>query len=142
MNTKLDSIQAKILNWKLPNLNHWNQERRKVAELYKERLKNLPIVFQKNDDCEEHVYHLFQIMTSKRDLLLQYLNDNGIDAVTRYPVPIHKQTAFNDVDWGKESYPIAETLCNQLLSLPIRPDMGLDEVVWVTDCITKFFSEN
>jgi dTDP-4-amino-4,6-dideoxygalactose transaminase len=139
INSKLDAIQARILSWKLPHLDSWNQRRREVAAWYRERLADLPLRFQSASADEEHVYHLFQIRTERRDQLLQQLLAAGIDAVVRYPTPIHLQRAFENCGWRPGQYPVAERLARELLCLPIRPDMSLDEVEFVTDTIRFFF---
>jgi dTDP-4-amino-4,6-dideoxygalactose transaminase len=139
INSKLDAIQARILSWKLPNLDSWNRRRREVAAWYLERLTHLPVRFQSASADEEHVYHLFQLRTERRDQLLQHLLAAGVDAVVRYPTPIHLQRAFEDCGWRPGQYPVAERLARELLCLPIRPDMSLDEVEFVTDTIRSFF---
>jgi dTDP-4-amino-4,6-dideoxygalactose transaminase len=138
-NTKLDSIQAKVLSWKLPRLDLWNEQRRSVARLYRERLSDLPIKFQLWDEGEEHVFHLFVIRTDQRDRLLQDLQSKSVDAVVRYPVPIHLQRAFSDLGWREGQFPVAEALARELLCLPIRPNLTIDEVEYVSDCVRAFF---
>jgi dTDP-4-amino-4,6-dideoxygalactose transaminase len=139
LNSKLDAIQARILSWKLPYLQAWNQARREVAEWYRDRLNALPIQFQKASLEEKHVYHLFQVRTDARDRLLTHLRTSGVDAVVRYPTPIHLQRAFSDCGWREGQFPIAERLARELLCLPIRPDMSIDEVDFVADRVSEFF---
>lgn len=139
LNSKLDSIQALILARKLPNLDSWNAQRRIVAGWYRERLGNLPLSFQSSSPDEEHVYHLFQIRAEERDQLLNYLIAEGIDAIVRYPTPIHLQPAFVHYGWRKGQFPVAEKLANELLCLPIRPDISVSEVDFVTDKIRMFY---
>lgn len=139
LNSKLDAIQARILSWKLPQLDTWNASRAKLAERYRSELRDLPLSFQSHSDDEVHVYHLFQIRTQHRDDLVSYLKSRGVDAVIRYPTPIHLQPAFRKWGWRKGDYPVAERLCDQSLCLPIRPDMSEEEVDFVTSAITGFF---
>jgi dTDP-4-amino-4,6-dideoxygalactose transaminase len=139
LNSKLDSIQARILSHKLPHLDHWNEKRRLIASLYRERLSDLPLSFQCTSSDEQHVFHLFQVRTDCRDAMLSYLRAAGIDVTIRYPTPIHLQPAFSDQGWRRGDFPIAERLANELLCLPIRPDMGVDEVDYVADCLRSFF---
>ena len=139
LNTKLDSLQACVLSWKLPQLNEWNERRRRVAALYRERLHGLPLRFQSEDPREQHVYHLFQVGTDRRDGLLAHLRSAGIDAVVRYPEPIHLQEAFADCGWKKGQFPVAERLAAELLCLPLRPDMSEAEVDYVSDKVQSFF---
>jgi dTDP-4-amino-4,6-dideoxygalactose transaminase len=138
-NTKLDPIQAKVLSWKLPALDRWNEQRRSIARSYRDRLSDLPLTFQAWDEGEEHVFYLFVIRTTQRDRLLEYLLSNGVDAVVRYPVPIHLQAAFSDCGWRAGQFPVAEALARELLGLPIRPNLTITEVEYVTDCIRSFF---
>jgi dTDP-4-amino-4,6-dideoxygalactose transaminase len=138
-NTKLHSIQAKILSAKLPHLDGWNASRRTVAQSYRQRLVGLPVTFQQESAGEEHVYHLFQIRTPKRDALLKHLLADSIDATVRYPTPLHLQPAFADCGWHAGQFPVAERLAKELLCLPIRPDMTPDEVDYVADSVRRFF---
>jgi dTDP-4-amino-4,6-dideoxygalactose transaminase len=140
-NTKLDALQARILSWKLPRLEQWNEHRRTVAGWYRERLVGLPLGFQARTEGETHVYHLFQVQTGERDALLAHLRDREIDAVIRYPVPIHLQPAFAGKGWKAGQFPVAEALAKELLCLPIRPDIGVDEVDYVADSVREFFAK-
>ena len=138
-NTKLDSLQARILSHKLVHLDEWNAQRRRVAALYREALQGLPVSFQRVDPDEEHVYHLFQIRSVRRDSLLAHLQKSGVDAVVRYPVPIHLQPAFRHRGWLSGDFPVAERLADELLCLPIRPDMTEADVDFVSGCVRSFF---
>ncbi len=138
-NTKLDSIQAKVLSWKLPSLDQWNEQRRKIARQYRERLSDLPLRFQSWAEGEEHVFHLFAVRTVKRDELLSHLQSRGVDAVIRYPVPIHLQPAFSQYGWRRGQFPVAEALARELLCLPIRPNLTTTEIDYVADCVCSFF---
>ena len=138
-NSKLDSLQARILSHKLPHLDEWNAQRRRVAALYRDALRNDPVSFQREDAHEEHVYHLFQIRSEYRDDLLGHLKRNGVDAVVRYPVPIHRQPAFQHHGWRIGQFPVAERLADELLCLPIRPDLTEDDVAFVSGCVSSFF---
>ena len=113
--------------------------RRAVAGWYRERLGRLPLRFQSTTDGEEHVYHLFQVRTDRRDQLLDHLRRSGVDAVVRYPTPIHLQPAFADCGWRRGQFPVAERLAGELLCLPLRPDMSVREVDYVAGVVTRFF---
>jgi len=138
-NTKLDAIQAKVLSWKLPSLDHWNEQRRGIARSYREQLSDLPLKFQAWEEGEEHVFHLFAIRTEQRARLLGYLQSKGVDAVVRYPVPIHLQPAFSHCGWREGQFPVAEALAREHLCLPIRPNLTVAEVGYVSDCVRSFF---
>jgi dTDP-4-amino-4,6-dideoxygalactose transaminase len=139
LNSKLDAIQALVLSKKLPRLDGWNLQRRRMAMCYRERLAGLPLDFQSTNRDEQHVYHLFQVRTACRDQLLAHLQAAGVDAVIRYPQPIHLQTAFADCGWRDGQFPVAERLSRELLSLPIRPDMPMCELDFVADQVRAFF---
>ena len=139
LNTKLDSIQAVILSWKLNKLEEWNKQRSGVAKWYSERLADFPVSFQSTSPDETHVYHLFQVRTLRRDDLVAHLRSKGVDAVIRYPVPIHLQPAFQRWKWKRGQFPVAEKLATELVALPIRPDMEAWEVDYVADCMGNFF---
>jgi len=141
-NSKLDSIQAKALSWKLPKLDEWNEKRRDVARIYHEQLAHLPLKFQAWDGKEDHVFHLFAVRTDRRDQLLEHLQCNGVDAVVRYPTPIHLQPAFSDFGWQKGQFPVAEALACELLCLPIRPNLTATEIDYVCASVTSFFKGN
>lgn len=139
-NSKLDAVQACILHAKLAYLDRWNAERQRVARSYRERLADLPLTFQPESACQDHVYHLFQIRTTERDALLRRLVAAGIDAVIRYPQPIHLQPAFARFGWRPGQFPVAETLSRELLCLPIRPDLTDDQIDYVCDEVRRFFT--
>jgi dTDP-4-amino-4,6-dideoxygalactose transaminase len=139
INSKMDAIQARILSWKLPHLDEWNVQRRRVAGWYRERLADLPVMLQPEAANEEHVYHLFQVRTDARDALLEHLLRSEVDAIVRYPTPIHRQAAFSDMGWKQGQFPVAEKLAKELLCLPLRPDMSVAEVDYVSDCVHSFF---
>jgi len=138
-NTKLDSIQAKVLSWKLPSLDRWNEQRREIARQYRDRLSDLPLKFQSWTEGEEHVFHLFAIRIVERDALLNHLQSMGVDAVVRYPVPIHLQPAFSHYGWRRGQFPVAEVLARELLCLPMRPNLTISEIDYVADCVRSFF---
>jgi dTDP-4-amino-4,6-dideoxygalactose transaminase len=138
-NSKLDAIQARILACKLRSLDVWNEKRAYIAEQYRSSLADLPVSFQETGPGETHVFHLFQLRSARRNELLRFLLDHGIDAVIRYPVPIHLQPAFAHYGWRGGEFPVAERLADELLCLPIRPDMLPAEIEFVTSTVRSFF---
>ncbi|WP_299468663.1 DegT/DnrJ/EryC1/StrS aminotransferase family protein [Mucilaginibacter sp.] len=139
-NSKLDAIQARILDWKLPFLDSWNKARNRIVNNYIERLNGLPIKFQLRSNNELHTYHQFTVRTTRRDELLASLTNKGIDAVIRYPTPIHLQPAFEKEGWKQGEFPVAEALAKELLCLPLRPDMTANEVDYVSENVRQFFN--
>jgi dTDP-4-amino-4,6-dideoxygalactose transaminase len=140
-NSRLDSIQALILDHKLRHVDTWNAARVRIAQVYRSALRHLPVRFQSGARPGGHVYHLFQIRVAAahRDLLLEYLISQGIDAVVRYPVPLHMQRAFRYLGIHPGSFPVAEALSRETLCLPIRPDLSEDEIGYVTQAVSGFF---
>lgn len=141
-NSRLDTIHAAVLSIKLKHLEDWNKGRRKIASLYNALLSNLPIVLPPQlDDRYVVNYHLFVIRTEKRDDLLQYLQENGIYAGIHYPIPVHLQKAvISMLGYKKGDFPITERYSEEILSLPIFPELTKKEVGYICSLIRKFFS--
>ena len=135
VNSRLDELQAAILLAKLPHLTGWNERRRHIAALYTAILSDtdleLPLEIQDN----YHVYHLYVVRTPHRDALQKYLADRGIETAIHYPVPIHLQQAYRWLGLGSGSFPVAERLAKQLLSLPIYPELTDSKVRKVAEAI-------
>ena len=142
LNSKLHALQAVILSAKLPKLEEWNSDRRRIAEAYRTGLHELPVTFQREDRGERHAYHLFQLRTAQRDGLLHRLRARGIDATVRYPTPIHLQPAFARFGWAEGDYPVAEALARELVCLPTRPGMPSEEIDHVIRTTTAFFGKH
>lgn len=138
-NSRLDAIQAEVLRAKLPRLDAWNRRRAELARLYRARLEGQELTFQRLDPGETHVFHLFQIAAPRRDDLLEHLRRSEIDAVVRYPLPIHLQPAFADCGWRSGQFPVAERLARSMLCLPLRPDMNEAEIDYVADRVHAFY---
>ncbi|EPE93797.1 DegT/DnrJ/EryC1/StrS family aminotransferase [Rhizobium grahamii] len=139
-NSRLDTIQALILKRKLARVAKWGAARAKLASAYKERLEGLPLAFQEGAKPAEHAYHLFQVRTDSRNNLLSHLRKDGIDAVIRYPTPIHLQPAFVDFGYQVGDLPVAEVLAAETLCLPLHPAMTDDQLHLVCDSINSFFA--
>ncbi|KNB62432.1 DegT/DnrJ/EryC1/StrS family aminotransferase [Chryseobacterium sp. Hurlbut01] len=137
LNSRLDEIQASVLDVKLKYIDADNDKRRKIAEEYTAGIKNdkiiLPIL---PSQPKEHVYHLFVIRTAKRDKLQKYLTENGIQTLIHYPIPPHKQKAYKY--YNNLSFPITEKIHDEVLSLPISPVMEEKEIQKVIDVINSF----
>jgi len=137
VNSRLDELQAAILNTKLASLDQENEYRRKIAERYLEGIKNeqivLPVIAANK---EGHVWHLFVIRVKEREKFQQYLNENGVQSVIHYPVPPHKQQAYKE--WNDLTYPISELIHQEVISLPISPVMPDDEVMEVISLLNRY----
>ena len=127
LNSRLDEIQASLLDVKLKYLDVETARRREIAQYYCENIKNeavtLPIT---SEFAKGHVWHLFIIRCSDRDSLQQYLTDNGVQTLIHYPIPPHKQACYKS--WNAMCYPITEIIHNEVLSLPISSVMNWEEV--------------
>ena len=141
-NRRLDTLQAAVLDVKLKYLNKWNEQRRAVASMYKELLKELPLIVPKEKQDREHVYHLFviRVMAEERDKLAEFLKNNGIDTGLHYPIPIHLQKSYMGLGYKQGDFPVAEKYVKEILSLPIFPGMTDEEVEYVCDKIKEFYS--
>ncbi|XKK38716.1 DegT/DnrJ/EryC1/StrS family aminotransferase [Nocardiopsis sp. ARC36] len=139
-NSRLDSLQALVLAHKLPRLDDWNSRRVDIATEYRKGLVDLPVSFQEGARPTEHVYHLFQMRTERRDELVAHLQDAGVDAVVRYPFPLHLQKAFQDLGQGPGTLPVAEALARETLCLPLHPTLTSDQIGHVIDTTRRFFT--
>lgn len=135
-NSRLDELQAAFLDVKLQKLDETNENRRKIARKYLESIKNELILLPKVAEYNEHVWHVFVIRTQQRELLQEYLKQNGINTVIHYPIPIHKQIAYSE--YSDLSLPNAEELGNTVLSLPLYYGMSDDEIAYVVDTLNNY----
>ncbi|WP_320667859.1 DegT/DnrJ/EryC1/StrS family aminotransferase [Prochlorococcus sp. MIT 1307] len=140
-NSRIDEIQAAILRVKLKYLEANNILRRDLAKTYKSNLQNLDLILP-NTDNDDHVYHLYVVRSNKRDKLKKYLFDKNILAGIHYPIPIHKQSIFIDNISTSNDMSTTELLANEILSLPIYPELSLQKLNYVTDSIREFFTKS
>lgn len=140
LNSRLDEIQAAFLDIKLKYIDTENQRRCEIAKYYIENIKHLdivlPLVNSQHLTDNNHVFHLFVIRTSNREKLQTYLTENGIQTLIHYPISPHKQLAYKE--WNKMSFPVAEKIHNEVLSLPISPLMSDIEAEKVVATINKY----
>ena len=137
LNSRLDELQAGVLDVKLKYIDADNDKRRMIAEKYFAEITNPKIILpQLPADPKEHVWHLFVIRTAKRELLQKYLLENGIQTLIHYPIPPHKQKAYKY--YNHLSFPITEKIHEEVLSLPMSPVMEDDEVAKVIEVINLF----
>ncbi len=138
VNSRLDEMQAALLRVKLSYLDKEIEYRRQVASYYLQRIANPLIKLPKVTAVEAHVWHLFVIRCHERNKLQDYLKSHGVQTVIHYPVPPHKQSAYEELN--NFSYPVTEKIHEQVLSLPIGPCINLDDVGKVSDLVNDFFS--
>ena len=144
INSRLDAIQAAILDIKLKHLEEWNEERRKIAEYYK-------LLFKTHDVQEfvtapselegnYHIYHQYVVrVREKRDELMDYLNAEGIAVRVYYPLPLHLQPCFAYLGYKAGDFPVSEKLASEVLALPVFPGLTQDEQEALVEKIAKFF---
>ena len=135
-NSRLDEIQAAVLDVKLKYLDEDNAKRQKIAKYYYDNITNPKILLPEHMDDRNNVYHLFPVFCSQRDDFQQYLKDNGIQTLIHYPIPPHKQECYKE--WSDISLSITEKIHEQELSLPISPVMTLEEVKYVVEEINRY----
>jgi dTDP-4-amino-4,6-dideoxygalactose transaminase len=140
-NTRLDELQAAILRIKLRHLDAWNERRRQLAALYSQGLKGLPIRLPIEASGRKHIYHLFSIMTERRDELQKYLQSHGIASGLHYPTPLHLQPAFRSLGGKSGDHPNSERLARETLSLPLYPHMTDDDVQYVLSAVHSFYGK-
>lgn len=137
-NSRLDEIQAAVLNVKLKYLVEDNAHRKEVAHYYYQYIDNPLVTLPDLLPDEQNAYHLFPILVSggKRDALQDYLAQNGVGTVIHYPIAPHKQECYKE--WNAVSLPITERIANEELSLPIGPAIMMEEVEYVVKLINSF----
>ncbi len=139
-NSRLDTMQAAILNVKLKKLDQWNERRRAIAKKYSDALNGLDMILPIEADGMKSVYHTYIIQYSHRDELKNYLGEKGIDTKIHYPLPIHYQEAASGLGYKKGDFPVTEKQSETILSLPVYPELTDEQVNYVASCIREFCS--
>ena len=135
-NSRLDEIQAAVLDVKLSHLDEDNANRQRIAKYYYDNINNPKITLPNRLDDRNNVYHLFPVFCEQRDDFQQYLKNNGIQTLIHYPIPPHKQECYKE--WNDISLPITEQIHNQELSLPISHVLTFAEVEEVVRIINQY----
>lgn len=136
VNSRLDEIQAAVLDIKLKHLDSDNNKRREISKYYRENIKNSKIILPDTYDEKSHVWHIFAVRTKNRDEFQKYLTEKGIQTIIHYPTPPHKQGAYKE--WNNLSFPITEEIHNTILSLPISPVMTDSEIEKVVEVVNEY----
>ncbi len=137
-NSRLDTLQAVVLNAKLPHLAAWNAARRQAARRYDELLAlldavTLPVTLAGN----EHIWHLYVVRVPRRDDVLQKLHAAGIGAGVHYPIPMHLQGAFRHLGYKRGDFPVAEAAAAEVLSLPLFPEITPEQQRYIASALEK-----
>ena len=139
-NRRLDTLQAAILRVKLKYLEKWNAARRWNAKLYQESLEGSGVVTPTEAAGADSVWHLYVIRTEQRDELKDHLINRDIRASIHYPIPIHLQPAYQDLEYKRGAFPVTESYAQQLLSLPMYAEMTQAQIEFVAKTICGFMS--
>lgn len=138
-NRRLDNLQAAILRVKLRHLKSWNKKRQENARLYNNMLKDTPVITPTVLKDAQHVYHLYVIRSKKRDQLSSFLNSRGVATGMHYPIPIHLQEAYKNLGHKRGDFPVTERLSQEILSLPMFPELTRIQIKYIADTIKEFF---
>ena len=153
VNSRLDSIQAAVLDAKLPKLDAYNNARREAAKKYTAAFAKHPkIITPKTvngcegicDTCDCHVFHQYtlKIIGSDRDALVQHLNDKGIPCGVYYPIPLHKQKAYLDSRYKEENFTVTNQLVKEVISLPMHTELDDEQIAFITKTVIDFIDNN
>ena len=153
VNSRLDSIQATILNIKLPHLNDYNKARQEAARKYNKAFEGInniitPKVSRNCDgicsDCDCHVFHQYTLKINgvDRDALAQHLNDKGIPCGVYYPVPLHSQKAYQDSRYNEADFKVTNQLIKEVISLPMHTELEDDQIEFITNTVIDFVKNN
>jgi len=138
VNSRLDEMQATLLNVKLSHYEELRIEREKIALRYLNEINNPKIILPKIREGADHVWHLFVVQTEERDRLQSYLQENGIGTQIHYPIPPHLSEAYKRLGYKKGDFPITEEIANKVLSLPIYDGMTDEEADYVIRVINSY----
>jgi dTDP-4-amino-4,6-dideoxygalactose transaminase len=138
-NFKMNGFQGAILSEKLKYLDKWNKARRKNAEVYNQVLRNAKgiVLPEESENCE-HMYHLYVVRVKARKQFQDYLQSNGIGTSIHYPIPLHLQKAYRDLEYKEDDFPIAEKYAKEFVSMPMFPELNREEIEYVGKVVKKF----
>ena len=140
MNSRLDNIQAAVLRIKLKYLDRWLEARRGIADFYKERFKDLPVIYPHVPAYNVHTYHQYTLRAkSDQKKLMQHLLNNGIETRTYYPISLHLQECYVPLKYKAGDMKVSEDAANEVFSIPIFPEMTLAQKTYVAGTVTGFF---
>lgn len=136
LNSRLDEIQAAVLDVKLAHLDADNARRREIAAYYRRHITHPGVILPEAYDEQAHVWHVFAVRTQERERFQQYLAENGVHTLIHYPTPPHQQGAYSE--WAERSYPITEEIHRTILSLPISPVLTQEQVERVVEVVNAW----
>ncbi|MEZ4800949.1 MAG: DegT/DnrJ/EryC1/StrS family aminotransferase [Flavobacteriales bacterium] len=143
VNSRLDSIQAAVLNIKLKHLDEYSAARNRVAAYYDEAFKNVPqLKTPERAKNSTHVFHQYTLVTDGIDRfgMQEFLASKGIPAMVYYPVPLHMQKAYTDPRYKEGDFPVTEDLCKRVISLPMHTELDEEQLKFITDGVKEFLA--
>ena len=139
-NYRMEGIQGAVLGVKMKYIEQWTEARRKNAKQYGELLRGLPeFILPVETPGTKHVYHLYVVRTPHREKLQKHLQERGVSTGLHYPVPLHLQKAFHYLGYRKGDFPVSEMAGDQVLSLPMYPELTREQIEYVVESIREFF---
>lgn len=140
VNSRLDSVQAAVLNVKLKQLDNYTHTRQQAAHVYDTLLASVPqITIPSRAAYSSHVFHQYTLLVTDRDRLQKYLSEKGIPTMIYYPLPTHLQKGYLNLGYHKGDFPISESLCEKVLSLPIHSESKEEEITYICEHIINFY---
>jgi dTDP-4-amino-4,6-dideoxygalactose transaminase len=134
-NSRLDELQAAILRKKLRHLANWTAERQRIADIYLNHIKNPKFLLPAKKDGIENVWHVFPVLHKERDKVQEILKSKGIGTMIHYPIPMHLQEAYQDLNYPEGEFPVAERIAREEISLPLWIGIGENNVRYIVDAI-------
>jgi dTDP-4-amino-4,6-dideoxygalactose transaminase len=144
VNSRLDSIQAAVLDIKLKHLDSYNKARREAANKYNEAFKNIAEIetpFEYGSQ-ENHVFHQYTLKLKgvDRDALVKFLNENDIPCGVYYPIPLHKQKAYKDTRYNEANFTVTNQLVKNVISLPMHTELDDEQIAFISGKIIQFIN--
>ncbi len=141
-NARMDGLQGAVLSVKLQHLPAWSRARRENAQVYNELLEGVNgIVIPQEADYAKHVYHIYPILIRQRDRLIEYLAQKEISCGIHYPIPVHLTEAYKALGYKKGDFPVTEKCADQLVSLPMFPELSKEQIIYVNQEIKNFLQQ-
>lgn len=137
-NSRLDTIQATVLNVKLPYLDSWNEKRRQIAERYDVEIKNQLVQKPTVKAYNKHIYYVYMLLVKDRDKMRDYLEEHGVGTGVYFPVPLHLQKVFAYLGYQKGDFPNAEMVADHSLVIPMFAEMTDDEINYVIEIVNSY----
>ncbi len=137
-NSRLDEIQAAILRVKLKHLDSWNNRRREIAARYDAGFRQLPVTVPQVGSGNHHIYHVYALLSARRDELQKHLEENGVPTLIYYPLPLHLQKVYAPLGLSAGDFPVAEDISRRILPLPMYPELTDEQVDHVIKAVQAF----